>query len=98
MQNYPQVLRTYGFLNFLQQRYLGDQTTFLLINSNFAPDIFYFILFIYSFMYLFIYLCMNVSIYLFIIYIENLKCDRRSLGLSLLGYQGGFKWKIIIDI
>ena len=49
-------------------------------------------------MYLFIYLCMNVSIYLFIIYIENLKCDRRSLGLSLLGYYGGFKWKITIDI
>ena len=30
-------------------------------------------------MYLFIYLCVNVSIYLFFIYIENLKCDRRSL-------------------
>ena len=84
MQNQPQVLRTYGFLNFLLQRYLGDQATFLLINLNFSPDIFLFYLFIYLFICLFIYLCVNVSIYLFFIYIENLKCDRRTLGLSLL--------------
>ena len=91
------MLRTYGFLNFLLQRYLGDQATFLLIqiNSNFAPDIYlsvylciylFIYVFIYLFIYLFSYLCMNVSIYLFFIYIKNLKCDRRSLGRSLLGY------------
>ena len=42
--------------------------------------------FIYLFIYLFSYLCMNVSIYLFFIYIKNFKCDRPSLGRSLLGY------------
>ena len=40
---------------------------------------------------------MNVSIYLFFIYTENLKCDRTTLGLSLLGYKG-FKWKNNFDI
>ena len=75
LPNQPQVLRTYGFLNFLLQRYLGDQATFLLINSSFASDIFlfYYILFIYLFTYVFVYLCMNISIYLFFIYMENLK-------------------------
>ena len=90
------MLRTYGFLNFLLQRYLGDQATFLLIDFNFTPDIFLFYsfiylliylfyLFIYLVIYLFIYLCMNISIYLFFIHTENLECDRRTLGLSLLG-------------
>ena len=89
-QNQPQVLRAYGFLIFLLQQYLGEQATFLLTNSNFAPGIYLYIylliyLFIYLFMYLFVYLCMNVSIYLFSIQTENLKCDRRTLELSLLG-------------
>ena len=64
------MLRTYGFLNFLLQRYLGDQATFLLIqiNSNFAPDIYLFVylciyLFIYVFIYLFIYLFICLVIY-----------------------------------
>ena len=94
MQNQPRLLRKYGFLNFLLQRYQGDQAKFLLINSNFTPDILFIYLvsylfiylFIYLFMYLFIYLWMNVSIYLFFIYGENLKFDRRSLGLSILCY------------
>ena len=75
---------------------------FLLINLNIAPDIFlfylfyfyffiylliyFFYLFIYLVIYLFIYLRMNVSIYLFFIYTKNLKCDRTTLGLSLLDY------------
>ena len=71
LQNQPQVLRTYGFLNFLLQRYLGDQATFLLINSSFASDIFlfYYILFIYLFIYLLMYLFIYVWIYLFIFHL-----------------------------
>ena len=104
------MLRTYSFLNFLLQRYLRDKATFFLVYSNFAPDIFLFYLFIFLFIYLFIYLsislliyvfiylCMNVSTYLFFIHTENLKCYRRTLGLSLLGYQRGFKWKNSVDI
>ena len=47
----------------------------------------YIYLFIYLFMYLFIYLCnVYVSIYLFFIFIKNLKCDRRTLRLTLMDY------------
>ena len=66
MQNQPQVLQTYGFLNFLLQRYLGGQATFLLINANFGPDIFLFYLFIYLFIYSFVCLFIYLFIYLFV--------------------------------
>ena len=59
------MLRTYGFLHFLLQRYPGDQATFLLINSDFAPNIVLFYLFIYVFVYLFMY----EYIYLFIYFL-----------------------------
>ena len=51
LQNHSQVLQTYGFLNSLPQRYLGYQATILLINSNFARDIYFIFLFIYLFTY-----------------------------------------------
>ena len=40
---------------------------------------------------MFIYLCMNVSVYLFSIYIEKLKCDRTTLGLSLEVLEAALK-------
>ena len=64
MQDQPQVLRTYGFLNFLLQGYERDQATFLLIYSSFAPDISLFYLFIYLFIYIYIFI--YLFIYLFI--------------------------------
>ena len=86
------MVRTYGFLTFLLQRYLGKQASFLLVNSNFAQDIF-FILFIYIFTYLFIRLFTYLFMYLFIylcmyllINFSSLHKRSRTLGLSLLGY------------
>ena len=59
------MLRTYGFLNFVLQRYLGDQATFLLINSNFAPYIFLFYICIYIYIYIYIYICLFVYLFMY---------------------------------
>ena len=57
---------------------------------------------IYSFIYLlidvFVYFFIYVCVYLLFIFIKNAKCDKRTLGLRLLGYERGFKWKNIGDI
>ena len=103
MQIQPQVLQTYGFLNFLQHRYPKDQVTFLLIQILLQIFVHLFIiylfihLFIYLFMYLFIYLCIIYLFSFFHLY-RKLRCDRETLRLSLVGYLRGFKWKNIVDI